>query len=281
MKIRIATAIIVVIVGVGLGLAVILQARPLFALDTATPRVILENQSSPNDVEVTSGGALVVVNGIASTLTGQAEAGEPWYKPDQTDLDKRLYPQIVFRMLAPQHSIAWADYEIVTEIVPIRDLPRVSSAGDGTDGIHLLLHDKDPNNLYTAGITKDGRLSIKRKIQFPDGTIAYASLAEARIFEGEYSPGGNLITPFEEAKIVMRSSIRDIAFDSVAITLTVEVYNLDGSLAISRQLTGVDDGQLLSQGTRLPMGPPILFGRPGLRLDAMEAKILSFVVNSL
>jgi hypothetical protein len=242
------------------------ESGPMFKFNTSKDRLIIANHASSSDLVVTSGGSIVVSHGVASTLVGPSPIGVNSL-------------QMVFRAITPQSSHDWTDYQVSVWLIPTRHMISDSREVDGTDGIYVFMHYEDQDNLYVAGISKDGRIFIKRKTTLVDGTTVYGLIAQETIFSGTYVQNGNLITPFEGAHIHLLAKIVNTRDGSVQISVTVEIYQ-NGELVLSHQLDGVDAGQLSAQGTGQALGEPLLHGRAGLRLDSIEAIILDFTVDN-
>jgi hypothetical protein len=268
--------IIVVIVGVTV-VVVIVSVQPRFELDLRTPRIITEAGKSEQDLDITSGGALIVRDGLGSTLTGRTTPQDVWYvyNPRNFDQVKVMYPQIVFRAVTPGDSINWSNYEVKLSIIPTEHVVSTSPEVDGTDGIYLFFHYQDQDNLYVAGLTKDGRIVIKRK-----GSSYYGLIAEQYIFEGVYHRNDNFITPFVGSTITLTGVIKNLDNGNVAITIKAQIIDSEGKIVLSRELSGEDRGDLVPQSNGVGvLGDPIRSGRAGIRLDSIEALIAEFRVG--
>ncbi len=255
----------------------LISSYPNFTFDLKNSRIIIESQNSDTDLDITSGGALIIENGYATTLTGETTPSDIWYIKNQrnNDLVKQKYPQIVFRAITPKASINWSNYKVTLELIPSKNFKSDSPEVDGTDGIYLFLYYHDQDNLYVGGISKDGRIIIKRK-----SDSFYGLIAERYIFKGSYNPNDNLINPFIEAKIILTATIKNKANNEVEITIDVQIFDKNGDLKVSQSIIGIDDGRLISQDDiQILFGNPTNSGKAGIRLDSIEAKILKFHVE--
>lgn len=240
------------------------QAR--FTLDLGSPRMIIEAGNSSNDLDVTSGGALIIKQNQAFTLTGETTSTDPWYLSNggNNDEDKRRYPQIVFRAITPPISRQWANYQVSLSLTPTKHIVSKSLEVDGTDGVFLFMYYQDQDNLYVGGITKDGRMFIKQKVHG-----SYHLIVEEHIFEGKYHPNANLISPFERATILLRGRVENKEGKKVSITMHVQIRDVTGKLVFSHTLVGIDKKGFFSSG------------RAGFRLDSIEGIINEFSVEPI
>jgi len=264
------------------------EGTQLFTLDLETPRIIIEGDGSETDLELTSGGAFIIENGVAKTLQGSTKLDDPWYfaNKDDEDLVKREMPQIVFRAVTPEISEAWANYNMEMVITPTKHVTSDSPEVDGTDGIDLFLNYHDQYNLYVAYLTKDGRMMIKRK-SVPEGKTEddaiYSLMAEKQVFDNArtYKTNDNFITPFAGATFDFNASVQNLENGSVEIILQVDIYDPEGTLTFTDRIAGLDDGSLADEdGSGLLAGKPNSNGRAGIRLDSIEAIIEKFEVTA-
>lgn len=225
-------------------------------------------QSSSPYFWVSSGGRMVIQNGIGSTLAGTMPTNDPAHKAyakvNPLDTDGGKHPQNTFRLVTKS---VWgnADQRIAFRITN-QNLTNTPNR-DGYSGIFLMNRYADKDNLYYAGIRDDGQAIIKKKIGGK-----YYTLGSVQVFgkKGQYHKTKNPSLLPSQHWMGMKSRVVNNADGSATITLMLD-YDATGAwkTVLSAKDTGVG-GKVLSEA-----------GHGGLRTDYKDVEFDNFEFREL
>lgn len=132
---------------------------------------------------VTSGGQLVLSQGIGKTLSGNLPSNNRWSQyyaaGNPVATDNGTHPQNVFQMFLRDQVQNPSEQIYVRQI---NDNLSNSVNRNPWNGISLLLRRTDDSNYYYAGMRADGGVVIKKKV---NGT--YQTLGYKKVFPGTYN----------------------------------------------------------------------------------------------
>lgn len=215
-----------------------------------------------------SGGRLVLEDGRGKTLSGSLPALDRWrvrYALSSAgDTANGAQPQNLFRLLTR------SDWENVRAEMSFRiraDNFLDSPNRNESNGLFLMSRYEDGDNLYYAGIRVDGTAVIKKKYKG-----AYYTLAQEKVFDGNYSRGAQVnLLPHDEW-ITLRSETETISEMAVTIKLFLKREDADDwQLLISATDRGDNDST-----------PPISGAHPlGIRTDFMEVEFDDFRAENI
>lgn len=216
---------------------------------------------------LSSGGELLLGEGIGRTLQGAAYTDSRWrreYAADNPlDSGNGFYPQNLFRLVSRS---TWqdADQRVRFRIdrVNMTDTP---NRGEWS-GIFLMSRYQNPDTLYYGGIRMEGMVVIKKKYK---GT--YHTLGQKRLFSGP--PYHRDLNP---------TIIPDGWMGLRTVTRTTESGTVMVELFVDRANTGVWERLLVVHDTNAGGAPAITqAGRVGIRTDYMDASFDDYAINEL
>lgn len=196
-----------------------------------------------------------------STVHGDLSDDSPWRSryaaSNPGDTDGGRHPQNVFRLIRRQ-IFANPHQEMTFEVRGIQASP--SRNRNDTNGVLLLSHYLDGDNLYYAGVRVDGAAVIKKKRRG-----GYVTLAYARVYPGSYDRNRrpNLIPTSQP--IHLASDTLTNADGSVTVRLFV-----DGTLVLEAIDRGRSGGPALREA-----------GYVGIRTDFMDAVFHGYAANEI
>lgn len=141
------------------------------------------SQSSSPHWWLSSGGMLLLENGVGKTNQGSLSVSDPvrvayaQKLPAQTD--NGFHPQNLFQLLTKK---TWGDAIQEVDITILADNVWNPANANPWNGVHLVSRYRDANNYYYIGMRMDGAVAIKKKI----GGLYY-TLAEQKHFSGTYN----------------------------------------------------------------------------------------------
>jgi hypothetical protein len=208
---------------------------------------------------VSSGGKLLVGDGVGKTMQGEAKIGEAWRaryaRSSSEDTGSGKYPQNLFRLLTRSD---WDNVRTEISFRAVRDNATNSPNRNESNGLLLMSRYQNSDNLYYAGLRVDGHAVIKKK---SGGT--YYTMAEEQVIDGAYKRGDNLLPKNEWITLRVETKTEN---DTVRITL----FRKDESGEWERLVSAVDRGQFAST-------PPITGSFPlGIRTDFMDVEFDDF-----
>jgi hypothetical protein len=226
----------------------------------------MENSSSPY-WWVNSGGRLVIDDGFGTTMQGDALLLDRWRvayalsNPIDTDLG--LHPQNIFRMVSRS---MWGDVRVEGEFKILRDNWSKSPNRNASNGLLLMSRYEDGDTLYYAGLRVDGNAVIKKKY---NGT--YYTLAQKKIYAGEYVSGGKVNVLPHNKWIQLRSETTTNTDESVSVRL----YQKQSDGSWKKILEARDSGEFGDT-------PPITKeGYFGVRTDFMDVSLDSLKAEAI
>ncbi|HVS79645.1 MAG TPA: hypothetical protein VHF05_01570 [Candidatus Paceibacterota bacterium] len=211
--------------------------------------------------------ALLSSSSSWSTVKGDLAAGSKWHEEyassNSTDTDGGIHPQNLFRIFTRgvYGDGAYSAYAKIDRIVASASPNRNSS-----NGVFLMIHAEDSDNLYYAGLRVDGNAVIKKKI---GGT--YYTIAETPLFA--YAPYNRDTRPDLlplNTWLGMKADVKTLPDNSVQIEFSIDLSG-EGSWIPILSVTDAPKGNVQT----LP-GP----GHAGIRSDFMEMSIRDFRVDS-
>ena len=206
-----------------------------------------------------SGGRLIIEDGVGKTIQGRLNTADRWRiryaLTSADDTDNGYYPQNLFRLLTKSE---WENAAVEARFHVVRDNETMSPNRNESNGLLLMSHYKDGDNLYYAGVRVDGHAVIKKKL---NGT--YITLAEKPVFDGEYNGMNNLI-PREW--IALKSETRTVD-DAVEIRLFMK---REGETEWTELLSVRDTSNPI-------LGP----GHLGIRTDFMDVEFDDFRAEAI
>lgn len=237
---------------------------------------VLEEADSPAESSspywwLSSGGELLIANGVGSTMIGDAPAGNEWRQEyassNPQDTDGGLHPQNLFRLVT--HG-TWEDASEELTFRILADHFSPSWNRNTSNGVLLMSRYADSQTLYYAGIRVDGTAVIKKKYR---GT--YYTMAQEKAFPGTYE-GWQQDTDLlpHDRWLALRSDAVTNGDGSVTITLFFAEPGATSTPAWRVLARATDHGQY--DGT-----PPLTGGRGGIRTDFMDVRFDSFSVRPL
>ncbi len=181
-------------------------------------------KSENADWWVNSGAFLYSEDGIGRTIFGPLEKGSKWqirFSKGKNDIpnetDGGYYPQNIFRLVTKSkwENFSQEVYYRIKKYNLSKDKHRKESNG-------LLLFNRYQNgfNLYYTGIRVDGKVIIKKKYK-----TKYYTLAEKKIFYGEYDRGKNPNLLAVNKWVGVRSEVETIDNNQVEIKVFVDKEN--------------------------------------------------------
>lgn len=217
---------------------------------------------------LSSGGMLIVENGVGKTIQGDAPTDNRWrLRYAQTkpiDTDNGYHPQNIFRLVMRSQ---WLDARQQVYFRIQRDQLSDSSYRNGSNGIFLMNRYQDADNLYYVGIRVDGKAIVKKKTQGHYYTLAYT-----QVYSGTYDRALNPNLLPKAAFIGLRSEVRTLPDDTVEIRVYLDKGREEKWELV---LTAVDDG--VSYG-----GSPLLHpGYGGIRTDFMDVEFDNYRMITL
>jgi hypothetical protein len=223
--------------------------------------------SASADWWVSSGGRLVVENGVASTLFGNRPEGDRWRLAyggsSPVDTDGGTHPQNLFRLLT-QRTWREATQEARFRIRQLH--ASASPRRDGSNGILFLVRYQNRDTLYYAGVRVDGAAVVKKKFEGEYSTLGYR-----RIFPGTYDrEKAPILLPLNRW-FGLRVSCVDTPQEAVRVTVEVREPSLGNGWV--RVLDVLDQGE---------HGAPIRgAGHGGIRTDFMDVEIDDYAAEPL
>ena len=234
---------------------------------------ILEETGDPNNSQsrnwwLNSGGQLFFDGIIARTLQGETDSSNKWFRlyknTTPVETDSGLHPQNIFRLVNKnniQNSVQQAYFKINKSI-----LSR-SPNRNNSNGILFLNRYIDGDNLYYTGIRVDGTSIIKKKI---DGK--YLTMAQNRVFEGEYNKESNPNILPVNTWIGLKSEVKNLNFRTVELKLYLDRKG-DGNWELVAE--AVDDGKSFDGSSFINAG------HPGIRTDFMDIEFKDYSITLL
>lgn len=235
-----------------------------FSIDgvlVSTPSMM---QSSSPYFWVTSGGKLLIQNGLGSTMRGAAAEKDPariqYARVNPLDTGGGAYPQNTFRLVTKR---AWGAGEMSARFRVLAHNETETPNRDGYSGLFLMNRYSDQHNLYYAGLRSDGKAVIKKKING-----IYHTLAIARVLGDERSYGASkksLIPINRWMEIASRVTDTESG-------VLIELF-LDLGSGEPVRVLAVEDGGI--------GGPVFKKGHGGIRTDYMDAEFDDFSFTPL
>lgn len=215
-----------------------------------------------------SGGVMTIKEGSGQSNQGDLTALSKWrilYNLNNPiDTDGGYHPQNIFRLVTKS---SWQDFseEAIFKINKI-NLSQ-SPNRNVSNGVLLFLRYKDGNNLYYVGVRVDGTGIIKKKVNGE-----YFTLAQEKIFEGQYHRHDNPNLLPLNTWFGIRAEIKNIEDQSVAIKLFVDPLNTEEWQLV---LQTIDDATGFDG---LPINNK---GFAGIRTDFMDVEFREFKIVEL
>lgn len=228
-----------------------------------------------------SGAKMMIEDDVGKTVQGALPALDRWrirYSLSSgTDTENGYAPQNLFRLLTRSK---WNNVRIESSFRIVRDNFTESQNRNASNGLLLMSHYKDGDNLYYAGIRVDGHAVIKKKI---NGT--YYTMAEKQIFPGEYVRENDInLLPHNEW-IGLRSETKTDAKGAVTVALFMKRKD---ETAWTQLLTATDPPRLASSsgeagdGEKYASTTPITGDYPvGIRTDFMDVEFDNFKAEKI
>lgn len=226
--------------------------------------------ASANETYWLNSGAFAYLDGTTSvgTLRGDAEKGSRWQteymKSNPIDTDNGVHPQNLFRLFTK------ADYGDGTYQAYFKIKKTILSPSpnrNASNGVLIMIHATDNDDLYYAGLRVDGTAVIKKKI----GGI-YHTLGEVPVFafaKYDRDTVPNLL-PLN-VLLGVQTKIKSWPNDQVDITLSIDIGASGIWVPVLHAVDAPKDG--------VPTLP--LPAHAGLRTDFMEVEMRNFMITSL
>jgi hypothetical protein len=215
-------------------------------------------ESRSSDFWLNSGGRFFSEGGFGHPIEGELPPDDAWRRTysrtNPTDTDDGSRPQNVFRLVT-RKTFDDVHQELGFRILQIN--PSASPERNESNGVLLLQHYLDGDNLYYAGVRVDGAAVVKKKLQ---GT--YYTLGFVPLYPGSYDRDTNPNLIPTNRRITIATETHSNADQTVDITLSV-----DGAVALQ-----VHDGGV---GGPAITGP----GFAGIRTDFMDVEFESYSVS--
>ena len=224
--------------------------------------------SDNKNLWLNSGGQLFLKGSIMKTLQNDLPINSRWrisyLKSNPEDSKNGYRPQNIFRLITKRE---WKDFRQEVYFKILKYDTSNSTHRDISNGILLLNRYQDSNNLYYAGIRVDGTAIIKKKINGE-----YYTLAQNKIFEGEYDRDKNpILLPFNKW-MGIRTEIKNFNNSYVKIKLLLDRNN-DGywELVLETNDNGINYG-----------GPAFLSNsHTGIRSDFMDLEFKNYKTSEI
>lgn len=229
-----------------------------FLQDQVVGEVPREELSENEQWWVSSGGELLISDGVAKTITGDLDETSEWFEPysigsNALITDGGRHPQNIFRVVQRD---TWTNFSQEVYFYNERYNESESAEREASNGVFLMNRYIDQDNLYYVGFRVDGTVVIKKKVEG-----VYHTIYTDTLFEGVYDRDTNPSLLPEKTWIGLRSVMEDIPGGQV----NIKVY-IDRDRRGSWELLGsaLDDGKTYG-GEALTSA-----GKAGLRSDFMD-----------
>lgn len=234
---------------------------------------VLTEASSPEESGdkcwwLDSGASFSVLGGIGKTVLGELATTSFWRIKYETnnpaDTDEGFHPQNIFRLV---NKNKWQDsnQEVLFKI----DKYNLSQSKNRNEsnGVLLMSHYLDADNLYYAGLRVDGFAVIKKKINGK-----YITLGEKKYSNVKYNKQSGLVSLPMNKWIGEKLETKNNSDDTVELILYVD---LSGS-GEWQELLDLRDS-LRSSGA-----PPLISaGNTGIRSDFMDVEFSNYKVEKI
>jgi hypothetical protein len=246
-----------------------------FSLDIfSTHPVILEEaenyDASLSDSYWLNSGARTYIYGTSSiqTIFGDLEKGSKWQlaymASNPVDTENGFHPQNLFRLFTKD---AYGDGTYQTYFKITKTILSQSPNRNESNGVLIMLHAKDNDNLYYAGLRVDGTAVIKKKI-----AGQYMTLGEVPVFAfAKYSKDSNPNLLPVNAWLGVQVKIKNLPHDQEDIALSIDIGDSGVWVPVIHTIDIPQNG--------MPTLP--LPAHAGLRTDFMEVEMKDFMVTSL
>jgi hypothetical protein len=226
--------------------------------------------ASANPAYWLNSGAYAYFSGVSdfATLHGDLPPGSKWQQSymnsNSIDTDGGIHPQNLFRLFTKD---MYGNGSYVAYAKIDSTIKSLSPNRNDSNGVFLMIHAKDSDNLYYAGLRVDGNAVIKKKI----GGIYY-TLAEVPVFAYAAYDTNTMpsVLPLK-TWLGMKADVRTVGQGNVDIIFSID---LSGA-GIWIPLLHITDMPSQTVQT-LPDA-----GHAGIRSDFMEMEIKDFKVSSL
>lgn len=215
-------------------------------------------------------GGLAYLDGTTSmsTLRGDLVKGSKWrveyMNANPIDTDNGYHPQSLFRLFT-KAKYGDGTYQAYFKIK--KTILSPSPNRNGSNGLLLMIHATDNDDLYYAGLRVDGTAVIKKKI---GGT--YYTLSEVPVFAfAKYDKDSTPNLLPLNILLGVQVNVKTLLNNQVDMTLSIDL----GSSGIWVPIIHVIDKPKDNVPT-LPMP-----AHAGLRTDFMEVEIRNFIITSL
>lgn len=242
----------------GITFAVIWVGFCLLRSSPAAAEVLEEastiDQSASPDLWLNSGARFILGGGFGWTLDGDLPSNDRWRlayaQSNPVDTDNGFRPQNLFRLI---NRRTFDDFVQALSFTIMQIDQSSSWNRNASNGVFLLLHYRDENNLYVAGLRVDGAAVIKKKIGG-----SYFTLAQQQIYGGSYDrySAPNLIP---NRQVAIETNIHSNPDQTVDIGLSV-----DGTQVLAATDSGLGGSPLA--------GP----GLAGIRTDFMNVAFSAY-----
>lgn len=233
----------------------------------------LEEAGSPNFSSspywwLNSGAYLTIERGRGWTVQGSLPDNNSWrmlyLRNNPADTDQGYYPQNLFRLITRKDN--WGDISQTAYFKITQDNLSSSPNRNESNGLLLFERYRDSNNLYYAGIRRDGAAVIKKKQNGIYYTLAFTNGIFPGVYDHDTNP--NLL-PINSWNGLM-SEVTNQPDGSVNIKLFID-KNWNDSWRLVAQ--AVDNGTF---------GQPIIqAGAAGIRTDFMDVEFDSYLIKNI
>ena len=217
----------------------------------------MEDSASP-DLWLNSGGRFLFAGGFGHPIEGDLPSDDRWRhtygRSNPTDTDGGMRPQNIFRLITRG---TFDDFHQQLTFTILAIDKSASPNRNESNGVLLLEHYLDGDNLYYAGVRVDGAAVVKRKLH---GT--YRTLGLVPIDPGSYNRDSNPNLIPENRRITIATETHSNADQTVDIELSV-----DGAPVLQVHDSGV--------GGPAIAGP----GFAGIRTDFMDVEFESYLAG--
>ncbi len=226
------------------------------------------NLSSSPYFWLNSGGQLNILDGVGSTMKGEASRLNRWRtlysRSNPSDTDQGIHPQNLFRLITRSK---WQDFSEEVYFKIQSDQLSKSSNRNESNGVLLLLRYRDSDNLYYAGLRVDGTAVIKKKINGE-----YIILTNPKyVLDATYDRDNNPNLLPHNKWIGIRANITNISSDSIKIQLFVDESKTGDWKLIAEAIDSSGNGEEIINGSYYA----------GIRSDFMDVEFDDYYIEAI